>query len=116
MKTLKEYINESKSFVLNDSERDALSSVIGVLSDSLEDDDMKELFKDFSLTDKEKEQLSSLFDVLDDRYTYKRVNSSLIKDDIKLLIKIIRWMDDNDAWYHHNDYELLDVLDKLEAK
>lgn len=115
MKRIKTYLMESKNFKLNDSERETLASVIGVLCGDMGDDEIDEKCADLikELTDKEKEQLSDLFNVLDDPYNFRSINRSTIINDIPLIKRIIEWMDDNDAWVAHDDYELINILDKI---
>lgn len=116
MKTLVNFIHEAKSFRLSDGERDELAALVGVLSGVLGmDEDDEKLYKDLELSDDEKKQLEDLYDVLDDTENYRNINRSIIKDDIDLIVKIITWMDENDAWSHGNDYELINILDKLTA-
>lgn len=115
MKTLAEYLFEGRSFTLEDEERNALASLVGVLCGDYGDDDIEDKCKDLIdlLTDDEKKQLSELTDVLDDYENYRRINRNILKNDIPLIKKIITWLDDNDGWVSHNDYELLEILDKI---
>jgi len=115
MKDLKEYINESKTYTLNDYERDALTSVVGVLCGALGDDELEKLYKPIKddLTDKEIAQLDSLYDMLEDTHVYRRIKISMMSDEVPLLIKIIEYMDDEDLWSDGNDYELINILDEL---
>ena len=119
MRSLNEYITESKYFKLEDSERDALAALIGVLCGAMGDDEIEESCAELikELTDKEKEQLEELYSyVLDNKYDYPTINRNIIKDDIPLIKKIIEWLDENDAWPGSNDVELLDILDKINTK
>lgn len=116
MKSISEYINESKYFSLEPNERDVLAAFVGVLCGSLGDDEIEEKCADLikELTNEEKEALSSLYDCLDDTYNYKKINRNHIVDEIPLIKKCIEWCDDNDAWVNGNDVELLDILDKID--
>ena len=111
----KHYNLKETDFVLNDSERKALASVVGVLSKNLSDDEMEEILAPLmkELTPDEIKQLNSLYDTLEDEWTWNEVTSPMIEDDFDLIVKIIEWMDNNDAWSYNNDYELLNILDEI---
>ena len=111
----KHYNLKETDFVLNDSERKALASVVGVLSKNLNDDEMEEILAPLmkELTPDEIKQLNSLYDTLEDEWTWNEVTSPMIEDDFDLIVKIIEWMDNNDAWSYNNDYELLNILDEI---
>lgn len=113
MKTIKEFINESKRFVLNKSERDALASLIGVLSNNLGDDEDVEFYQLVidKLTDDEIKQLDSMYDYLDNEETYKVINYNTAKDDIPLIKKIYQLIDDNDLF--NNNWDLMDAFEKI---
>ena len=119
MKDIKSYISileSSKYFTLDDGERDALGTLIGVLCGSLGDDeDEKEVkpIKD-ELSNDEINQLSDLFDFLDDKQTYKKVNRNNIKDDIPLIIKIYNIMYEKDLF--GENWDLIDALEKITNK
>ena len=119
MKNIVNYINESRYFKLTDSERDALASLIGVLTDNVSDDDYEEAMKPLKkeLSKEELDTLDELYTyVLDDKQTYPTINRNILIPERDLLIKVISWLDENDAWYEGNDYELVEILDKLTSK
>lgn len=119
MKSIIEFINESKYFKLTDSERDALASLIGVLTNNVSDDDYEESIKPLKkeLSKEEIDSLDELYTyVLDDKQTYPTINRNILIPERDLIIKIIKWLDENDAWYEENDYELVEILDKLTSK
>ena len=35
---------------------------------------------------------------------------------IEAVKNLLKWLDENDAWYGGNDYELVEILDKLTSK
>lgn len=117
MKTLVEFINESKYFKLTDSERDDLALAIGNLTGMIGDDDEIKKFKEFkdSLSKEEIEKFEDLYNyVLDNKNDYPTINKNIIKDEIPLIKKMIEWMDNNDMLI--DDYELLNILDKINIK
>ena len=119
MKSIIEYITESRYFKLTDSEREALASFVGVLTGNLGDDDYEEALADLkkTLSKQELEDLSDLYTyVLDDNQTYPTINRNLLIPEREILIKVLTWLDENDAWYEGNDYELVEILGKLTSK
>ena len=118
MKSLIEYINESKYFTLTENERDVLASFVGVLCGVLSDKEIEEKCADLikELSDKDKENLESLYDCLDNTYDFKKINRNHISKDISLIKRCIIWCDENDGWVNSNDIELLDILNKINDK
>ena len=96
MKSINDYINESKNFKLTDSEREALSDCIGVICGNLGDEEDQNEFKPVidSLNSDEISQLENLYDCLDDDQTYKYINRNIIIDDIPLIKKLYKLMND----------------------
>ena len=113
MKAINNYINESKNFKLAESERDALSDFIGVICGNLGDDEDQSELKDVisKLDDNEISQLKDLHDCLDDNQTYKSINRNVIIDDISLIKKLYKLMDDNDLL--NENWDLIDALEKI---
>ena len=114
MKDIKEYIVEgSNNFTLNDHERTALAELIGVMTGNIGEESDNDAYADLYriFNDEEKEQLNDLYSFLDDRQTYKVANRSNMKADLKLLERIFKWIDDNDAW--GDNYDLQDAYDKI---
>ena len=114
MKKLNEYINEAKkNFTLEDDERNALATLVGIICGDLGEDEEIKFYKSFydSLSNEEKDQLSMLHDFLEDTETYKKVSRNNIKDDIPLIKKIYAWMVDNDAL--QEQWDLIDALEKI---
>ncbi len=115
MKTLVEYINESKYFTLTPSERDALvitvGNITGALGDEEDMEEYAELKKD--LSEEELKKLDELFEyVLDNEQDYPKINRNIIKDEIPILVKILTWMDENGI----GSYEHTDMLEKMTTK
>lgn len=114
MKNIKEYIIEAKKyFSLESDERQALSDLIGVLCGNLGDDeDIKQLKPVIDQLNKnEIEQLVDLHDCLDDSQTYKKINRNHIIDDIPLINKIYKLMEDNDLL--GEQWDLMDAFEKI---
>ena len=113
MKQLKEYINESKNFKLEDDERQALSDFIGIVCGNLGDQKDQEELKSVidPLEDKEILQLRELHDVLDDDQTYKSINRNNIIDDIPLIKKLYKLTYDNDLL--GEQWDLMDAFEKI---
>lgn len=119
MKTLKEYIFESKYFTLTPGERDALASIVSIITGAIGDEDAAKKYDDLKkeLSKEEIDSLDELYTyVLDDKQTYPTINRNILIPERDLIIKIIKWLDENDAWYEGNDYELVEILDKLTSK
>lgn len=114
MKNLNTYIIEkNNNWKLGDDERNALSDFIGVLCGNLGDENDQKEFKIVidSLDDKEIEQLKDLHDCLDNNQTYKTINRNIIVDDIPLINKIYKLMDDNDLF--NENWDLIDAFEKI---
>lgn len=113
MKAINNYINESKNFKLTESERDALSDFIGVICGNIGDDEDRNELKDVidKLNDDEISQLKDLHDCLDDNQTYKSINRNVIIDDIPLIKKLYKLMDDNDLL--NKNWGLIDAFEKI---
>lgn len=114
MKDIKNYINEAKKyFTLEDDERDALTTLIGIITGNLGEDEEIKFYKELfdSFTKEEQDQLNMLYDCLEDRETYKKINRNNIKDDIPLIKKIYAWMVDNNAL--QEQWDLIDALEKI---
>ena len=113
MKAINNYINESKNFRLTESERDALSDFIGIVCWNLGDDEDQNELKDVinELDDDEISQLKYLHDLLDNDQTYKSINRNMIIDDIPLIKKLYKLMDDNDLL--DEQWDLIDALEKI---
>lgn len=119
MKDLINYISileSSKYFTLDDGERDALGTLIGVLCGSLGDKEDEEELKPVKneLSTDEINQLSDLFDFLDNTETYKKVNRNNIKDNIPLIKKIYNVMVEKDLL--GENWDLIDALEKISNK
>ena len=116
MKSLIEYINESKYFTLTPGERDALTIVIGnitALSGNDEDIDTYEEVRKEIINDDELNKLKELYEyVLSNNQDYPKINRNIIKDEIPILIKIFTYMDENDL----GSFECTDILNKLTTK
>ena len=113
MKAINNYINESKNFKLTESERDALSDFRGVVCGNLGDDEDRNELKDVinKLDNDEISQLKYLHDLLDNDQTYKSINRNMIIDDIPLIKKLYKLMDDNDLL--DEQWDLIDALEKI---
>ena len=113
MKAINNYINESKNFRLTESERDALSDFIGIVCGNLGDDEDQNELKDVinELDNDEISQLKYLHDLLDNDQTYKSINRNMIIDDILLIKKLYKLMDDNDLL--DEQWDLIDALEKI---
>jgi len=114
MKDFKEFINEGKKyFKLEEDERQALATFTGILCGDLGDDDeRKELQKVIdSLDEKDIKQISDLYSFLEDNVTYKSVNRNNIIDDIPLIKKLYKLMDDNDLL--NEQWDLIDAFEKI---
>ena len=114
MKNIKEYIIEGKKyFTLNNDERQALGTFMGVLCGDLgEDSERKKLQKVIDNLDKEElKQVSNLCDFLEDDVTYPKINRNNIIDDIPLITKIWKLMDDNNLL--GENWDLIDALEKI---
>ena len=113
MKAINNYINESKNFKLTESERDALSDFIRVVCGNLGDDEDQNKLKDVinELDNEEISQLKYLHDLLDNDQTYKSINRNMIIDDIPLIKKLYKLMDDNDLL--DEQWDLIDALEKI---
>lgn len=116
MKNITNFINESKNFKLNDYERDALSILIGFVTQTLGDKDVIDEFKEVHdlFTNDELKKLEDVNDyVLDKNSPYSTINRNLIKDEIPVFKKMIEYCDEHDIWDNIDDYELLNILDKI---
>lgn len=113
MKNINQYINESKYFKLEDDERQALSDFVGVVCGNLGDDEDQNELKDVinELDNDEISQLKYLHDLLDNNQTYKSINRNMIIDDIPLIKKLYKLMDDNDLL--DENWDLIDALEKI---
>ena len=113
MKDINKYINESKYFKLEDDERQALADFIGVVCGNLGDQKDQEELKAVidPLEDKEVLQLRELHDCLDDKQTYKSINRNNIIDDIPLIKKLYKLMEDNDLL--NEQWDLIDAFEKI---
>lgn len=113
MKNINQYINESKYFKLKDDERQALSDFVGVVCGNLGDDEDQNELKNVinELDNDEISQLKYLHDLLDNNQTYKSINRNMIIDDIPLIKKLYKLMDDNDLL--DENWDLIDALEKI---
>ena len=114
MKKILEYINEAKKFFkLENNEREALATLVGIICGNLGEEKETKFYKDLfdSLSKEEQKQLNMLYDVLEDTETYKQINRNNIKDDITLLKKIYDWMSEKDAF--KENWDLIDALEKI---
>lgn len=113
MKNINQYINESKYFKLEDDERQALSDFVGVVCGNLGDDEDQNELKNVinELDNDEISQLKYLHDLLDNNQTYKSINRNMIIDDIPLIKKLYKLMDDNDLL--DENWDLIDALEKI---
>lgn len=114
MKNILEYINEAKKFFkLENDERNALATLVGIICGNLGEDEEIKFYKDLfdSLSKEEQDKLSMLHDVLEDTETYKQINRNNIKDDIPLLKKIYDWMSEKDVF--KENWDLIDALEKI---
>ena len=116
MKSLINFINESKNFKLTDGERNAIAEIVGFLTGNIGDDkDIKQYSEYWNVLSKdEQEQMNMLYDFLSDTHSWPVVNRNNIKDDILLLVNFLNWVDENDLW-GDADYEGPGALEKLEA-
>ena len=116
MKTLKEYIFETRYFKFTDGERAAVAELVGLLTGNIgEDADIKKYSEYWNvLSDDEQQQMNDLYDVLDDTNNWPVINRNIIKDDIELLANFLNWVDENDLW-EDSDYEGPDALEKIEG-
>lgn len=113
MKSIKQFINESKNFKLEDNERQALSDFIGIVCGNLGDQKDQEELKSVidPLEDKEILQLRDLHDCLDDKQTYKSINRKTIIDDISLIKKLYKLMNDNNLL--DEQWDLINAFEKI---
>lgn len=113
MKTISDYINESKNFKLTNDERGALSDFIGVICGNIGDDEDQNKLKYVidELGDEEISQLKDLHDCLDNTQTYKSINRNVIIDDISLIKKLYKLMNNNDLF--NKNWDLIDALEKI---
>lgn len=113
MKDIQSFIYESKNFKLEDDERRALSDFIGIVCGNLGEQEDQENLKAVidPLEDKEILQLRELHDVLDDDQNYKTINRNNIVDDIPLIKKIYKLMEDNDLL--GEQWDLMDAFEKI---
>ena len=113
MKSINQFINESKNFKLENNERKALSDFIGIVCGNLGDQEDQEKIKSVidTLEDKEILQLRDLHDCLDDEQTYKSINRKTIIDDIPLIKKLYKLMDDNNLL--DKQWDLMDAFEKI---
>ena len=117
MKKLKTYIIEGiKYFTLEKYERMALADFVGILCGNIGEDSERKPYKALidSLTPEEMKQLSLCHDCLDDTETYKAVNRNNLKDDIKLLNKVLEWAWERDLM--DENWDLQDAYGKLQGK
>ena len=116
MKTLKDYIFESRYFKFTDDERAAVADLVGFLTGAIgEDAEIKKYSEYWNvLSNDEQEQMNELYDVLDNEHNWPVINRNIIKDDIKLLANFLNWVDENDLWGDVG-YEGISALEKLES-
>ena len=113
MKSINQFIKEKKNFKLENNERQALSDFIGIVCGNLGDQKDQEGLKSVidPLEDKEILQLRDLHDCLDDEQTYKSINRKTIIDDIPLIKKIYKLMNDNNLL--DEQWDLMDAFEKI---
>ena len=116
MKTLKDYIFETRYFKFTDDERAAVADLVGFLTGAIgENADIKKYSEYWDvLSNDEQEQMNELYDVLDNEYNWPVINRNIIKDDIELLANFLNWVDENDLW-GDVEYEGISALEKLES-
>lgn len=113
MKGLVEFIQEArKYFKLEESERDALATFLGILTGNLGEDDERAALKGIKLSDEEMKTLDDLYTTcLDDDQTYPVINRNIIKDELPLLVKVYKMMDENDLL--GENWDLIDAFEKI---
>lgn len=112
MKSLSQFLLEAiGNFQLDDHERQALATFLGIFLGELGEDNERESYKDIKLSDSELEQLKDLYYCLDDKQTYKYINRSIIKDDIQLLVKLYNELNDKDLL--GENWDLIDAFEKI---
>ena len=113
MKSINQFINESKNFKLEDNERQALSDFIGIVCGNLGDQKDQEKIKSVidPLENKKIIQIRNIYDCLDDKQTYKSINRKIIIDDIPLIKKLYKLMDDNNLL--DEQWDLIDAFEKI---
>ena len=116
MKTLKDYIFESRYFKFTDGERDAVADLVGFLTGAIgEVADIKKYSEYWGvLSNDGKEQMHNLYDVLDDEQNWPVINRNNIKGEIELLANFLNWVDENDLW-GDAAYDGVCALEKLES-
>ena len=80
MKTLKDYIFESRYFKFTDDERAAVADLVGFLTGAIgEDADIKKYAEYWNvLSNDEQEQMNELYDVLDNEQDWPVINRNNI--------------------------------------
>lgn len=115
MKTLTEYINESRYFKLTEYERQCVAQLIDELVYSEDKTSDHKMLKYWEvLSDNEKEQFRQVLDVFNDDNTWPYVNRNMIKDDIEAIVNFLNWVDENDLW-GDAEYDGPSALEKLES-
>ena len=116
MKTLIDYILESRYFKFTDGERAAVAEIVGFLTGAIgEAADIKKYSEYWGvLSNDGKEQMHDLYDVLSNEQEWPVINRNNIKGEIELLANFLNWVDENDLW---GDVEIegRDALEKLES-
>ena len=115
MKSLVEYIFETKYFRFTEEERAAVTELVGYLTSNIgEESDIKKYSEYWNvLADDEKEQMNDLYDFVEDVHNWPIVNRNNIKDDISALREFLNWVDEKDLW-GDCEYDGPSALEKLE--
>ena len=114
MNNLKDYITEAKrNWSFSDYQRQSLCTAIGNMIGALGDEDDMDKYVDFrkTLSKDELKQFNDLYDLFDDEYTYHKINSRMIKNELPLLTRFAQFIEDNDI--ADKDWDLIDAYEKI---
>lgn len=117
MKQINDYINESVinegNWSFTDYERGAFATALGFMTGALGDQEEQVPYLPFreTLSKEELKQLDAALDVIDDNYTYRKVNSRMLKQDMELLKRFAQFIEDNDL--ADGDWDLIDAYEKI---
>jgi len=109
-----ELVNEAQRyFKLDDGERMALATEMGIACGDLGEDADIAVYKPFmdQLTPAERERFSLCVDFLDNDETYTYVSSRNMAPDLPLVRRFLMWMDEHDMF--GENWDLMDAFGKI---
>ena len=121
MKSITEFINEAivneGSWSFTEYERGAFATALGFMTGALGDDEEQSHYLEFRnmLSKEELKQLDDAYNTVDDQLNYSKINNRVMKQDMALLKRFAKWMEDNDIANvdGQTDWDLIDAYEKV---